>query len=64
MPTLIADLSVRNPVDRDDQLSTALTHAIHAASEAKNRGILITRHPYTRYTIALDSQVLTDAPLA
>jgi hypothetical protein len=37
MPTLIADLFVRNPVDRDDQLSFALALAIYAASDAKDR---------------------------
>lgn len=57
MPTLIADLYVQNPVDRDDQLSSALAHAIHAALSAKNRGILITRHHYSRYTVALSPAV-------
>jgi hypothetical protein len=57
MPTLIADLVVRNPVDRDDQLSSALARAIHAASDAKDRGVLITRHHYSRYTIALSPTV-------
>jgi hypothetical protein len=57
MPTLIADLFVQNPIDRDDQFSSALERAIAAASGAKDRGILITRHHYSRYTITLSPTV-------
>ncbi|MDQ0769483.1 hypothetical protein QF031_002232 [Pseudarthrobacter defluvii] len=53
MPKLIADLFVQNPVERDDQLSAAVANAIHAAKADKSRGVLITRHHYSRFSVTL-----------
>lgn len=57
MKTLIADLFVRNPADRDLQLSSAVASAIHAAKADKNCGVLITRHHYSRFTVTLSATV-------
>lgn len=57
MQTLIADLCVRNPADKDEQISSALATAIHAANAEKDCGVLITRHHYGRFTIALSAKV-------
>lgn len=57
MQTLIADLFCLNPVDRDEKLSSALASAIHAATAEKDCGVLITRHRYSRFTVALSTTV-------
>jgi len=57
MPKLIADLLVRNPVERDDQLSAAVAHAIQTAEADKSRGVLVTRHHYSRFSVTLSPTV-------
>lgn len=57
MQKLIADFSVRDHADKENKLALALESAIHAAKVDKNQGVLVTRHAYDQFTVALSSNV-------
>lgn len=57
MQTIIADLLVQNPADKETQLTLALGTAIQAAKVEKACGVLVTRHHYAKFTVALSSTV-------
>lgn len=57
MQRIIADLVVQNPADKEVQLTTALGTAIQAAKVDKACGVLLTRHDYARFTVALSPKV-------
>jgi hypothetical protein len=57
MERIIADLVVRDAADREAQLKSALGVAIQEASLDKVCGVLLTRHHYARFTVALSPNV-------
>jgi hypothetical protein len=57
LPKFIAELHVQNPEDKETQLALALRTAIQAATAEKNCGVLITRHHYSKFTVALSRMV-------
>lgn len=57
MEAIIAELQIQSPADREIQLSLALQAAIEAAKAEKTCGVLVTRHDYARFTIALSPTV-------
>ncbi|MCO4253733.1 hypothetical protein [Pseudarthrobacter cellobiosi] len=57
MPTIIADLLVQHPADKETQLKLALGTAIQAAKVEKTCGVLVTRHHYGKFTVALSPTV-------
>ncbi|MDQ0029907.1 hypothetical protein J2S89_001729 [Arthrobacter bambusae] len=57
MQSVVAELEVENSTDAEAQLSLALGSAISAARSERNCGVLVTRHQYTRFTVALSSTV-------
>lgn len=57
MQTIIADLSVQDPADKETQLTLALEAAIQAAKVEKACGVLVTRHHYAKFTVALSPTV-------
>jgi hypothetical protein len=54
---IIAELHVHNPEDKETQLTLALRIAIQAATAEKTCGVLITRHHYGKFTVALSRMV-------
>ena len=57
MQRIIADLHVQNRAEKETQLTLALGTAISAAKTEKTCGVLITRHHYTQFTVALSPTV-------
>jgi hypothetical protein len=57
MERIIADLVVRDAADKEAQLASALGIAIEEASRGKVCGVLLTRHHYSRFTVALSPKV-------
>lgn len=57
MQRIIADLFVRDPADKETQLALALEAAIQAAGVQKACGVLVTRHQYSKFTVALSPAV-------
>lgn len=57
MQRIIADLLVRDPSDKENQLTLALGTAIQAAKAEKSCGVLVTRHHYAKFTVSLSSTV-------
>ncbi|MCO4255925.1 hypothetical protein [Pseudarthrobacter cellobiosi] len=57
MQRIIADLLVRDPADKETQLTFALETAIQEAKVNKACGVLVTRHHYTQFTVALSPTV-------
>lgn len=53
MQHIIADLLVKDPADKENQLTSALGAAIQAAAVEKVCGVLVTRHHYAKFTVAL-----------
>ncbi|QQQ64493.1 hypothetical protein JHQ56_19740 (plasmid) [Paenarthrobacter ureafaciens] len=54
---LIADFVVANPVERDGKLNSAVTAAQTLTSIDARLGILVTRHDYWRFSVALSTEV-------
>jgi hypothetical protein len=57
MQTIIAEIQVQDSADKETQLTLALESAIQAAKVKKACGVLVTRHHYARFTVALSPQV-------
>lgn len=57
MEKIIAELHVQCPEDKENQLTLALRTAIQAATAESTCGVLITRHHYGRFTVALSRTV-------
>lgn len=57
MQRIIADLVVQDPADKEVQLTLAVGAAIHAAKVDKACGVLLTRHDYASFTVALSPKV-------
>lgn len=57
MQRIIADLFVRDAADKETQLALALEAAIQAAEVQKACGVLVTRHHYSKFTVALSPTV-------
>jgi hypothetical protein len=57
MQQIIADLVVQNPAEKDAKLMSALETAIQAANVDKACGLLLTRHHYAKFTVALPPKV-------
>jgi hypothetical protein len=57
MQRIIAGLHVQNPADKETQLTLALRAAIKAAKAEKTCGVLVTRHHYAKFTVALSPTV-------
>jgi hypothetical protein len=56
MQRLIADIFITDPTSRDAELNTAVKMAAEIAGEQRC-GILITRHDFTKFTVALSPNV-------
>lgn len=57
MQQIIADLVVQDAAEKDAKLMSALEAAIQAANVDKACGVLLTRHHYARFTVALSPKV-------
>jgi len=57
MQQIIADLTVRNTMEKEALLESALNRAIQAASVEQAYGVLLTRHDHTRFTVELSARV-------
>ncbi|UVJ38632.1 hypothetical protein [Arthrobacter sp. CJ23] len=54
---IVADIIVTNPTQRDIELNMAVQMAAECAAEDKRQGILVTRHDFSRFTVALTPDV-------
>ncbi|KRE72733.1 hypothetical protein [Arthrobacter sp. Soil762] len=57
MQEIISDFVVTNTAQRDIELNLAIQFAAECATAGKHRGILITRHDFSRFTVALSPDV-------
>lgn len=57
MHQIISDIVVTNPAQRDIELNMAVQIAAEHAEENKRRGILVTRHAFSRFTVSLTTDV-------
>lgn len=57
MAQLIAELSVSSKSQMASELTRAVQLAAERASDGEQGGILVTRHSYSRFTVALSSEV-------
>ncbi len=57
MHTLVADLLVTSKEDRDFELNQAVAAATTKALKDRQHGVLVTRHDFSHYTVALTTSV-------
>jgi hypothetical protein len=57
MQKIVADIFAQDPADKETQLTLALEAAIRAAEAQKACGVLVTRHHYSKFTVALSPTV-------
>ena len=57
MHQLIADIVITDPTSRDAQLNSAVKVAAEIAGQDQHCGILITRHDFRKFTVALSPDV-------
>lgn len=56
-PTIVRDIVVSDTAQRDNELNIAVQIAKECAAQDGRRGILVTRHAFSRFTVALSPEV-------
>jgi hypothetical protein len=54
---IVIDIIVANTAQRDAELNRAVQIAAECASQEKRRGIVVTRHNFSRFTVKLTPEV-------
>lgn len=57
MRQIFTEIIVTDASRRDTELNTAVTAALELAAQDKRCGILVTRHEFSRFTVALTPDV-------
>ena len=57
MHNLIADLHVESKADMDRRLTDAVAGAIQTAEITAHHGVLVTRHNFSHFTVAISPSV-------
>lgn len=57
MHQLISDIVITDPTSRDTELNMAVKMAAELATREKRCGILVTRHDFSKFTVALSPDV-------